>query len=242
MTEHLTGGQPAEPAHIIVLGRPGSGKGTQSALLSEALGLPHVSTGDLLRTEVARGGRAGREIAGWVERGELVPDPLVMEVLFGRLARDDVRTRGFLLDGFPRSATQAAELERSIAPARIDGAVELMVSEREAAQRLLARFVCADCGRSPYGHADGAAPVRAMRCAACGGVLRRRTDDATAAIARRFDEFERLTKPLLAWLDRRGLLVTVDAERPPADVAASLLAALEPIVDPPSRAEPEFSA
>jgi adenylate kinase len=218
------------PARIIVLGRPGSGKGTQGALVSDALGVPHISTGDLLRDEIGRGTRLGGQIGSFVRRGRLVPDPLVAGLLRARLDAADVRANGFLLDGFPRSVAQAVELERSVAAAPITVAVELLVSQREAAQRLLSRFVCATCGRSPHRAPGTEAPALTDRCAACGGTLRRRADDETAVVQRRFDEFESLTKPLLDWLDRRGVLVTVAADAMPTTVTEELLGALAPVV------------
>jgi adenylate kinase len=215
------------PIQMLVLGRPGSGKGTQGALVAARLGIAHISTGDLLRAEVGAGTALGRDVARFVEEGRLVPDPLVLEALCSALHVHERRERGFVLDGFPRSIAQAIALERAIAPTRITCALELLVPEREAAHRLLARFVCVDCGQSPH-HAPGASPlVTIAPCEHCGGVLRRRPDDQVASILRRFGEFEEHTKPLLEWLDQRGLLVSVDAARPAGDVLATLLEAVE---------------
>ena len=211
----------------LLLGRPGSGKGTQGSVLAEILGIPHVSMGDLLRTEIERKSRIGEAVRRTVCSGRLVPDALVLEALEARLRRDDVRARGFLLDGFPRSVSQATDLERVLAPTRVDVAIELLLSEREAAHRLHARFVCDDCGQSPT-RVIGLGTVATLPqcCARCGGTLRRRADDEVRAIRRRFEEYERLTKPLLEGLDARHMLVTVDADRPASVVTSSVVDAL----------------
>jgi adenylate kinase len=209
-----------DPARVLLLGRPGSGKGTQGSALSDILEVPHISMGDLLRNEIERSTAIGTAVEGYVSNGRLVPDSLVFDALCARLCRDDVRERGFLLDGYPRSVPQAAALERELTPNRIDVSIELLLSEREAAHRLHSRFVCAECGHAP---ARGIGAGSLDRCPRCHGALRRRADDEVRAIRRRFDEYERLTKPLLEWLDRRQMLVTVDADRPVPAVTMSLV-------------------
>jgi adenylate kinase len=195
-------GPSGTPIQVVLVGRPGSGKGTQGIRLAGVLGVPHIAAGDLLRAEIDRASDVGRRIAATVAEGRLVPDGLVMEALAHRLARDDVGTAGFVLDGFPRSVPQAIVLERLIAPSRLTCALELHLPEREASHRLLAR---------------------------------RRADDRVPVIRRRFDEFERLTRPLIEWLDRRGLLITLDATPAPDAVGEALLRALAALVDPVGR-------
>jgi adenylate kinase len=221
------------PVRVLVLGRPGSGKGTQGTRLAGVLDVPHISTGDLLRSEIAGDGPLGREVAAHVHRGRLVPDALVMAVLAERLAAPDVGGPGFVLDGYPRSIPQAVTLERLLAPERLTVAVELMVPEREALQRLRSRFVCTECGHPQSALPAVGTPERtggSATCVRCDGELRRRTDDDPAVVAQRFAEFEQSTKPLLDWLDRRNRLVSVDADRPPDVVAHALLEALGPAV------------
>jgi adenylate kinase len=215
------------PLLILLLGRPGSGKGTQGAALSETLEIPHISTGDLLRSEIDRHSPVGVAVERSVSDGRLVSDELVFEALCARLCRADVRERGFVLDGYPRSVAQAAALERAIAPARIDASIELLIGEREAAHRLHARFVCDGCGHSPVRAVAPQGSASPDRCPRCRGVLRRRADDEVLAVRRRFDEYERLTKPLLEWLDRRRMLVTVDADRPAAEITMMLVDELQ---------------
>lgn len=214
------------PLRAILLGRPGSGKGTQGARLSEMLGIPHLSTGDLLRQEIESGNALGRDLERYVARGRLVPDRLVLEVIQEHLDAIEVRELGFLLDGFPRSVTQLIALERMIAPQRLSCALELLLPEREAGHRLLTRFVCTTCGSSPHMR-QGPALVAQNTCMRCGGELRRRLDDDVTSIRQRFTEFERLTKPLVEWLDRRGVLLTVDAARTPDEVTTALLTSIE---------------
>ncbi len=226
MAEERSGG----PYRVLILGRPGAGKGTQGTRLAEVLGVPHISTGDIFREAMTTGTLLGRDVAAYLERGRLVPDPLVVRALASRLDEDDARTRGFVLDGFPRTVAQAEALERLVAPERISRAVELVLTEREATQRLLTRFVCAECGHTVPRSVDAGRQAD-VGCARCGGALLRRADDDLPAIERRLEEFERATRPLLEWLDLRGLLVTVDADRTPEVVAASVLDAVEPFSD-----------
>lgn len=216
------------PVRLLVLGRPGAGKGTQSDRLARVLGVPHIAIGDLLRAEVEREDPGAREIARFVDRGRLVPDHLVTAVLDARLAEPDAASAGFVLDGYPRSIEQANVLEHLLDPGTLTAAIELLASQREATHRLLTRFVCVDCGHSATRRLRTAADASTDACARCGGPLRRRADDDVSVMRERFDEFEHCTKPLLEWLDRRGLLVSVDAERAPDLVAASVLDALAP--------------
>jgi adenylate kinase len=209
------------PVRIAVLGRPGSGKGTQSARLARVLGVPHISTGELLRTEIDRDSPVGRRAKPYVEEGSLVPDDVVQESLAHRLADDDVQRDGFVLDGFPRTIDQAVALESLLSPDQLDAVVELMVPEREAAERLGARLVCPECGRSM------SREQRSALCDHCGTVLARRTDDDAEVIRARFQVFENETRPLLEWLDRRGLLVAVDGDRPVSEVTRRVIAAVQ---------------
>jgi adenylate kinase len=165
-----------------------------------------------------------------VARGRLVPDAVVGAALAARVDMDDARTAGFVLDGYPRTIAQAIALERMLAPDQITVALELMVPEREAAHRLLSRFVCTGCGQ-PATTRPGRAGEGTDACARCGSELRRRADDDVSVIRHRFREFEECTKPLLEWLDRRRLLVTVDADRPADEVAHAVLHALVPVLE-----------
>ncbi len=216
------------PVRVAVLGRPGSGKGTQSARLAHVLGVPHVSTGELLRAEIEQGSPVGRRAQEYVDSGQLAPDSLVLMSLARRLEGDDVTRDGFVLDGFPRTIDQAVALDTLLAPDVLDAVVELMVPEREAAERLGARLVCPECGRSV------SRDQRSGLCEHCGTVLARRTDDDAEVIGARFDVFENETRPLLEWLDRHGRLVAVDGDRSVSEVTRGVIAAVKRVFDPDS--------
>src|SRR4029078_8378358 len=164
--------------------RPGSGKGTQSARLARVLDVPHISTGELLRSEIEQGSPVGRRAQEDVDSGQLAPDGLVLMSLAHRLEGDDVARDGFVLDGFPRTIDQAVALDTLLAPAVLDAVVELMVPEREAAQRLGARLVCPECGRSV------SRDQRSGLCDHCRTVLARRTDEDAEVINALVDVFE----------------------------------------------------
>jgi len=213
------------PVRVAVLGRPGSGKGTQSGRLARVLGVPHVSTGELLRAEIERGSPVGRRAQEFVEAGQLVPDEMVLESLAERLDDADIERDGFVLDGFPRTIDQAVALDALLAPAGLDAVVELMVPEREAAERLGARLVCPECGRSV------SRDQRSALCDHCGTVLARRADDDVDVIRSRFDVFENETRPLLEWLDQHGRLVAVDGDRSVSEVTRRVIAAVQTVLE-----------
>jgi adenylate kinase len=192
---------------LVLLGPPGAGKGTQAALLAERLGLEHISTGEILREEVELGTELGRKAKAYMDRGELVPDALVIEMLRGRL--DSSRSRGFILDGFPRTISQAEALERMV---RLDRVLNIRLSEEEVVRRLSARRVCKSCGRN-YNLISNPPKVEG-RCDACGGELIQRDDDKPEVIRRRYRVYEAETAPLKDFYRQRGLLVEVEGDRP----------------------------
>jgi adenylate kinase len=194
---------------IVLLGAPGSGKGTQGDRLAARLGSPRVSTGDLLREAVRAGAPLGIEAKRYMEAGELVPDALVEQLLQGRLRKEDARG-GFLLDGYPRNLDQAGSLEAFLdrESRRLDHVVYLEVQEKEVLRRLTARRVC-PCG-AVY-HLENAPPKRAGVCDACGAPLVHRTDDREDVIRQRLRVYREQTEPLLQWYEGRGLLRRVPA-------------------------------
>lgn len=196
---------------LVVLGRQGSGKGEQSARLARRLGAEHVSTGALLREAIREGTALGRSATGAVERGEPVPDDIVVGLVAERIALATALGRGIVLDGFPRSTTQAERLA-SLTPEPIALAIHLEVPRAVAVARIQNRHVCEACGWSGTG----------ARCDSCGGPTTRRADDWPAAIGRRMQEHDRQIGPLLAWFEQRGALVTVDGSGSPDEVEARL--------------------
>jgi adenylate kinase len=206
-------------AHVVVLlGAPGAGKGTQAARLARARGLPHISTGDLLREHQKQGTKLGLHAKAFMEAGQLVPDELVLDMLDERVARDDCR-RGYVLDGFPRTDVQARALERRMAGTRVS-VVNLDVSDETIVERAAGRLSCKQCG-AVY-HAKSAPPKKPGVCDACGGALYQRPDDAAPVVRERLRVYREKTAPLLRFYEERGLLESIDGERAPDAVFAHL--------------------
>jgi adenylate kinase len=209
---------------VILLGAPGAGKGTQAARLAQARGLPHVSTGDLLRDNIARGTPLGKTAQGFMDKGELVPDALVLDMLTTRVAAPDCR-EGYVLDGFPRTEVQAKALEQRLAPGDQLRVVNLEVADESIVARAAGRLACAKCKR--VYHVKSAPPKKAGVCDACGSALAPRSDDAAPVVRERLRVYHEKTAPLVRFYEQRGLLNTIDGEESP-DAVFSHLAALIP--------------
>jgi adenylate kinase len=205
---------------VVFLGPPGAGKGTQAAALAQELGIPHLSTGDLLRAAVAAGTPLGREAEGFIRAGKLVPDDLVLRLLQARLDRSDARP-GFLLDGFPRNVAQAVALGR-ITP--IDRVLDFRLPSELLVERLTQRRSCPKCGRI-YNLATRP-PRNAGLCDDDGTALLARPDDREEAVRTRLKVYETETAPLGEYYRARGLLRPLDASGEPAEVARRVRAAL----------------
>jgi adenylate kinase len=206
---------------LVLFGRQGAGKGTQSVLLSKHYGAPHISTGDMLREAVAEGTAFGLQAKTYIESGALLPDEIMLGVITERFDHDDVRADGFLLDGFPRTVGQAEALV-GITP--IDLAVNLEVPQGVVLERLSSRRVCSNCG-TIYSTAEP--PTVAWVCDVCGGDVVQRADDTPEAITARLEAYERDTVPAIAVFAEHGLLVSVDGLGRPEDVSARLIAATD---------------
>jgi len=194
---------------IALLGPPGAGKGTQAKLLAERVGLVHLSTGDILREEVARGTALGQAAKGYMDKGELVPDDLIVDMIRSPIVDAD----RFILDGFPRTVTQAQALAKIVS---LDGVINVALSRGEVIHRLSSRRVCRDCGKIYNLLFD---PPRVdTRCDACGGALFLRDDDRAEVIENRYDVYMRATAPLIDFYRKQGLLVEVNGGRPPNEV------------------------
>ncbi|MHB9023707.1 MAG: adenylate kinase [Armatimonadota bacterium] len=194
--------------HLILLGAPGAGKGTQAAYLRDQWDLAHLSTGDILRAEVAQGSELGREAQGYMERGELVPDALIIRMMEERLKL--LGTSGYILDGFPRTVAQAEALDGMLARIghTLDAVVNLDVPDPELMRRLSGRRVCPKCN-AVY-HVDTMRPKQEGICDRCGTALVQRKDDQPEAIGNRLVEYRAKTQPLIDYYRRRGMLCTVD--------------------------------
>lgn len=210
---------------LIFLGPPGAGKGTQARTLAEAEGIPQIATGDMLRDAAARGTRLGLEAKSYMDRGALVPDGVVVGLVAERLEAPDA-TKGFVLDGFPRTLAQAEALERMLKDRdlAVERVIYFEVSERELLRRLTGRRVCRQC-QSAY-HLVSAPPKREGRCDRCGGELYQREDDSEAAVRRRLEVYAARTKPLLEYYRGRGVLTTVVGEGAPAAVGSAIRRAI----------------
>lgn len=192
-----------------MFGPPGAGKGTQASLLADRYGAEHISTGDALREAVANQTRVGLEAKSYMDRGELVPDDVVIAIAKDRLA--STPEAGFVLDGFPRTLAQAQALQSALAELEkpLDAVVNLQVSDEELIRRLSGRRVCPTCGE-PY-HVETKRPKADEKCDNCGSALVRREDDRPEAVANRLRVYAEQTRPVLAYYDSKGLLKDVPA-------------------------------
>ncbi len=206
--------------NIVLLGAPGAGKGTQAAKMIEAWGLPHVSTGDILRKAVADGTPLGVEAKRYMDAGELVPDVVVIGLVKSRISQPDA-SGGFILDGFPRTDGQARALDRELNEmgTSIDSVVNIDVDRAVIVDRLTSRRTCKACKRITSAAEGGT-------CASCGGELFQRDDDTVETVTNRLSVYDRSTKPLIDYYTGKGLLKTIDGDRPVDTVFADVRAVL----------------
>ena len=206
---------------LILLGPPGAGKGTQARMLEEDFGLIQLSTGDLLRAAVAAGTEAGKQAKAVMEAGQLVSDAIVLAILKDRMAAPDV-AKGIILDGFPRTAGQAAALDALLADAgqKVTAAISLEVDDEAMVGRVSGRYTCA-CGEG-Y-HDEFKQPAKAGVCDKCGGTaFKRRADDNAETVRERLKAYHAQTAPLIAYYEGKGVLERIDAMGRIADIRAGL--------------------
>ena len=211
-----------QPAVLILLGPPGAGKGTQARMLEEDFGLIQLSTGDLLRAAVAAGTEAGKKAKAVMEAGQLVSDDIVLAILKDRMSQPDVQ-KGIILDGFPRTAVQAAALDQLLASSgqKVTAAVSLEVDDEAMIARVAGRFTCGTCGEG-Y-HDTFKAPALAGCCDKCGGtVFKRRPDDNAETVRERLAAYHAQTAPLITHYEKQSVLERVPAMGPIAGIRAML--------------------
>ncbi len=215
----------SEPRYIVMLGAPGAGKGTQARMLSETLGVPQVSSGDIFRENLKNQTPLGLLAKTYMDAGQLVPDDVTINMVMDRLSRPDC-ANGVILDGFPRTLPQAAALDKALAGKGLAiSAVPLLeVADEAVINRLAGRRVCRDC-QAMY-HVEFNPPQVAGKCDKCGGELYRRADDEPETVKNRLFVYYKQTAPLIGFYYAHGVLVSLDGDRPIEDVQAELLAAL----------------
>lgn len=211
---------------FVFLGLPGAGKGTQARVLSEQLGIPQISTGDILREHVQRGTRLGIEARTYMDRGEYVPDALMVRMVNERLLEPDA-TKGFILDGFPRTVPQARALEDALAESEtpLTAVVKFTISDSTAIRRIIGRSTCPVCKRT-Y-HEEWSPPANDRLCDADGTPLEKRSDEDELTVKRRLAIYREQTEPLERFYGERGLLREVDAEAPMSTVTDRMQVALD---------------
>jgi adenylate kinase len=197
-------------ARLVLLGKQGAGKGTQCVQLSRHYVVPHISTGDMFRAAMKAGTPMGKMAQTFVDGGNLVPDEVVIGIVAERLSERDARSRGFVLDGFPRTTHQAQALTKLLLPLALDLVIDLAVPTELVMERLASRRVCSSCG---HNYSVQKPPAHNWRCDHCGGDVIQRADDSEEAIKVRLDAYERQTKPLIDWYTERNLLLTVDGSQ-----------------------------
>jgi len=211
---------------VVLLGLPGAGKGTQAARLKEGLGLPHITTGDLFRENIAAGTDLGKKVKPYYDAGDLVPNELTIGMLLDRISEPDC-ANGCLFDGFPRNVEQASALDQALAAAgkQIDRAAYIEVAEDELVRRLSGRWLCPKCA-AVY-HEVSAPPSKAGVCDKCGSELTQRSDDKPDVVRNRLKVNTGNMQSLVDYYAGQGKLTTVDGGRDADAVATDLRKALE---------------
>ena len=206
---------------LVLLGAPGSGKGTQAERLSQAIGLAHVASGDLFRQAEREGTELGKIAKSYMEKGLLVPDEVTIKMILKHI---DGINQGFMLDGFPRTIQQAQALDKALGKEGIEKAIYIRVSEKELLRRLSGRWICKQC-QAPY-HLVSSPPKVAGKCDVCGGQLYQRADDTVETARKRLEVYFAQTAPLIDYYKNDGRLVEIDGERTIEEVNKELVALL----------------
>ncbi len=205
---------------LILLGAPGCGKGSQAMLLKEKLGVPHISTGDILRENIKQGTELGRQAKSFMDAGNLVPDSLIVNILLNRIAKEDCE-KGYILDGFPRTLSQAKILEEQLGDEVEILALHLDASTETVLKRILGRLICKSC-QTPY-HLTFSLPKTEGVCDKCNSPLYQRKDDSEKIALERLNVYAKQTAPLLQFFKERNRLHTISCEQSKQEVFVELI-------------------
>lgn len=207
---------------IIMLGAPGAGKGTQAKMIADKYQIPHISTGDIFRSNIKEGTELGKEAKTYMDKGLLVPDELTVKILLDRVAKDDCKN-GYVLDGFPRTIPQAEVLDEALAKLndKIDYAIDVDVPDENIIRRMSGRRACLACGAT-Y-HIEHIPPKTEGICDRCGKELVQRDDDKEETVKNRLNVYHEQTQPLIDFYTKKGILKTVDGTVDMKDVFAAIV-------------------
>ncbi len=203
--------------HILLMGPPGAGKGTQAAKLVEKFGIPHISTGDMFRAAVKEGTPLGKQAKECMDGGQLVPDSITIGIVKERLAKADC-CQGFILDGFPRTIDQADALDRTLVELgiKMDRVINITVPDGELVRRMTGRRICKSCGAT--WHVTFHPPQNSDVCDKCGGIIHQRDDDKEETVVKRLTVYSAQTKPLIEYYQDKGLYTEIDGQQDIEDV------------------------
>ena len=212
--------------NLILLGAPGCGKGTQSAFLTEKFKIVHISTGDILRAAITEGTGLGKEAKEYMDKGELVPDVVVIGIVKETLKKPDTKN-GFLLDGFPRTVPQAEALDEALKELgkELDAVININVSDEEIMTRLTGRRVCTKCGEVYHVALDP--PKMEGFCDICQSPIEQRSDDTVETVKKRLEVYKEQTQPLINYYEAKGKLRVVNGEQTPKAVFDEIKSAIQ---------------
>jgi len=212
--------------NIIFLGPPGAGKGTQAKILVEKYGIPQISTGDMLREHVKKGTELGKKAKEYMDKGQLVPDEIILSMVKERLSQPDAQ-KGFILDGFPRTVAQAEALDKMLEEMgrKIEYVLALIVPDDELVERLTGRRTCKNCGMM-Y-HIKFKPPKVDGKCDVCGGELYQRPDDNEETVRNRLKVYHESTAPLIEYYKKKGVLFEIDGTKSIEEITQEIINILE---------------